>query len=311
MPIQPENPLECPLCRGQLVSERSQSLLTLSFNCPTCFSFIADLATANELYYREDRAELSGVVRDLNERGQGPVRFHRHTIDQFASLAPKRNDVEEKAIRLLRHITRRSRFPGDTVKLSPQGDRSLCYARDHREVLYYLQIIEGRDWVKRLSLSSGGWEGVVTPDGWQASQAVPNVESTKAFVAMWFHPKMQPAYDDGIKLAIENAGYEPIRVDRQQFLTKIDDRIIAEIREARFVVSDFSGNRGGVYYEAGYAAGRDIPVIYTCRASRIGKVHFDTRQYNHITWTDPADLREQLKNRILATIGRGPLAATQ
>jgi len=44
------------------------------------------------------------------------------------------------------------------------------------------------------------------------------------------------------------------------------------------------------------------PVIFTCSEKDIDKAHFDTRQYNHITWTDPADLREKLKNRIEATI---------
>ena len=31
-------------------------------------------------------------------------------------------------------------------------------------------------------------------------------------------------------------------------------------------------------------------------------LHFDTGQYNYIVWNDPRDLREQLQNRIVATI---------
>ena len=33
------------------------------------------------------------------------------------------------------------------------------------------------------------------------------------------------------------------------------DRIIAQIRASKFVVADFTRNRGGVYYEAGFALG--------------------------------------------------------
>jgi hypothetical protein len=65
--------------------------------------------------------------------------------------------------------------------------------------------------------------------------------------------------------------------------------------------------RGGVYYEAGFAQGLNIPVIWVCRLDVIDHVHFDTRQFNHITWTDPQDLYAKLKNRIGAVIGDGPL----
>ena len=78
-----------------------------------------------------------------------------------------------------------------------------------------------------------------------------------------------------------------------------------------FLVADFTqdapGARGGVYYEAGFAHGLNIPVIFTCRSNVIDKVHFDTRQYNHITWADLVELRERLTKRISATLGDGPL----
>ena len=63
--------------------------------------------------------------------------------------------------------------------------------------------------------------------------------------------------------------------------------------------------RGGVYYEAGFAQGLNIPVIWTCREDRMDRVHFDTRQYSHILWTGPQDLRQKLRNKIGAVIGYG------
>ena len=65
--------------------------------------------------------------------------------------------------------------------------------------------------------------------------------------------------------------------------------------------------RGGVYFEAGFALGLSIPVIWTCREDMIKHVHFDTRQFNHIVWTDADDLFTKLKNRIGAVSGDGPL----
>jgi len=67
-------------------------------------------------------------------------------------------------------------------------------------------------------------------------------------------------------------------------------------------VADFTGSRGGVYFEAGFALGLGIPVIWSCRKNDVKKVHFDTRQYNHIVWNDSSDLYRQLRDRIEATI---------
>jgi hypothetical protein len=127
---------------------------------------------------------------------------------------------------------------------------------------------------------------------------------------MWFGEVMKEAYAVGIERAILKSGYLAMRIDRKEHINRIDDEIIAEIRRSRFVVADFTsetGPRGGVYFEAGFAFGLNIPVIWTCREDKIDDVHFDTRQFNHLVWKTPADLYEQLKNRIGAVIGDGPL----
>jgi hypothetical protein len=142
-----------------------------------------------------------------------------------------------------------------------------------------------------------------------------NTRSTQAFIAMWFEPKLREVCDLGIEPAIRAAGYSPMRIDKKEHINKIDDEIIAEIRRSRFVVADFtcqkitnesqsfSVPRGGVYFEAGFAMGIGIPVIWTCRKDLIGDVHFDTRQFSHVVWETPDELRRSLYNRIRATIG--------
>jgi len=137
-----------------------------------------------------------------------------------------------------------------------------------------------------------------------------HVPSSQAFVAMWFDDSVKRGYAKGIKPGIEDAGYRPFRVDQAKFNDKIDDEIIAQIRRSRFLVADFTqgddGARGGVYYEAGFAHGLGIPVIFTCHENSLGHLHFDTRQYNHIVWEDPEQFRRELMNRICATVGDGP-----
>lgn len=192
------------------------------------------------------------------------------------------------------------------------------------EVDYLLNYLVQEGWVERTAHLPGPQsqgphrnredysEYLVTPDGHAriAELTQKHSASAQAFVAMWFDSSMIDAYEKGIAPAIREAGFEPLRIDGKQHNNKIDDEIIAEIRRSRFVVADFTegptGARGGVYYEAGFAHGLGMPVIFTCSAATFSNVHFDTRQYNHIVWTDAEDLRRQLTHRISATIGDGP-----
>jgi len=152
----------------------------------------------------------------------------------------------------------------------------------------------------------------ITVKGYQRLEELKkaNPNSDQAFVAMWFDDSMSDAWENGFEPAIVDAGYKPLRIDRKEHINKIDDEIIAEIRRSRFLVADFTSEkekpRGGVYYEAGFAHGLNIPVIYTCREDCLEDVHFDTRQFNHLTWNTPEDLRTDLAKRISAVLGDGP-----
>lgn len=126
---------------------------------------------------------------------------------------------------------------------------------------------------------------------------------------MWFDDRLRPIWTSAIEPAINGAGYDAKRIDAHEHNNRIDDEIMAMIRRSRFVVADFMGNRGGVYFEAGFALGLGIPVIWTCRGSRLHRVHFDNRQYAFVTWEPDKleDFKTRLQNRIEATLGKGPL----
>jgi hypothetical protein len=68
------------------------------------------------------------------------------------------------------------------------------------------------------------------------------------------------------------------------------------------MVADYTGHRPNVYYEAGFALGLGLPVIWCIAESEAEPPHFDTRQYSYIRYKSPDDLKGQLLNRIRATI---------
>jgi nucleoside 2-deoxyribosyltransferase len=236
--------------------------------------------------------------------------------------------VHDRADGLLRYLLKQSDLLGSVVKFyaldnskSPVPSYELLAwtaSRQISEVVTLAEYCGQESWIEHRATERSGsthntvHELMLRPPGYARLGVLdgPNSTSQQAFIAMWFDDSMTEAYEKGIAPAVREAGYEPLRIDGKEHNNKIDDEIIAEIRRSRFVIADFTqgdtGARGGVYYEAGFAHGHSIPVIFCCREDVISKVHFDTRQYNHITWKTPEELRERLSQRISATIGDGP-----
>lgn len=231
--------------------------------------------------------------------------------------------ITERANRLLELIELKSPAMGHFLNYYTENS-NLDYHANYEEMLAWsesIDVSEVRSLLNYLeelgrvkaSINSSGGTVFITAAGCAYLEEIEKTvtDFSQAFVAIWFDASMSEIYEKGIKPAIDNSGYRAFRVDMAEDIDRIDDRIIAEIRRSRFIIADFThgdeGARGGVYYEAGFAHGLGIPVIFTCRKDLINKLHFDTRQYNHIAWETAEDLRTKLGNRISATIGDGPI----
>lgn len=151
----------------------------------------------------------------------------------------------------------------------------------------------------------------------------------RCFIAMAFGNKDTDAVFKRIKGELPHINIR--RVDRINHNNDIDDQILTELKNADFVITDLTYARPSAYWEAGYAQGRPIPVIYTTRADHIDskqhslvmrmieqwpaderrdvverlvtdahRVHFDLKMRNIITWITPADqsFLRTLKTRI-------------
>ena len=239
----------------------------------------------------------------------------REAIERRALSELKRAD------RLLKHFQKRTQYPGDSFEYYKRKGNDLdpfwqimawSESIKKEEAQFFVDYLHKKGWMEKatkglhptLRLTIEGYVHL-------AKLERTATDSSQAFVAMWFGDSMNPAWEEGIKPAIENAGYTPKRIDKKEHVDKIDDQIIAEIRRSRFIVADFThgdeGVRGGVYYEAGFAHGLNIPVIFACREDAFNNIHFDTCQYNHIVWEEPEELRKELEARIGAVIGHGPV----
>jgi len=275
---------------------------------------------------------MSGFIRE----NQG-IRIQVEDLDILESL--RTPTVGEKALKLVLQIAREHPSPGQGFVINYWALKNLLkkinedtqaeytleleFTKSCQSALYWLAVAWATDYFELEFLlrhylkgtkgilddwKSNGWL-VVTPQGWDFLDNLKTSEtkSETAFVAMWFDPSVHTAWLEAIGPGIEGAGYEPIRIDKVEHNNRIDDEIVAAIRACRFLVADFTGQRGGVYYEAGLAHGLGKQVIWLCQEDDLAKVHFDTRQYNFIVWKpdELPELKARLRNRIEATLGKG------
>ena len=223
-------------------------------------------------------------------------------------LARSLPSFTERANRLLLEALQQQDQLGDRVNISDPRIIAATYSQDASEVELLARLLSEKGLMNSDSPLLDDDDYEILPRGYAAADELARrvPQTGKGFVAMWFNEEMKPVYDNGFQVGITNAGYDPIRVDRVEHTNRIDDEMIAQIRTASFIVADFTGHRGGVYFEAGFALGLELPVIWTCRKDDIKDLHFDIRQYNTIDWETPEGLALRLQHRIEAAVGKGP-----
>jgi hypothetical protein len=217
--------------------------------------------------------------------------------------------MKERAERVLSYFIRGAPHLNLSFEVSDPALLAIAYVADVQELRIVLRYLSDERLIEFPRMAEHTIK--VTPAGhvYADELGTRTRDSLQAFVAMWFNEAMGDAYQAGFERAIRDAGYRSMRIDKHEHANRIDDEIIAQIRRSRFVVVDFTGQRGGVYFEAGFAWGLHLPVIWTCRKDWFAQLHFDIRQFNCIEWTDAESLVRPLQMRIEAVVGRGSVIA--
>lgn len=315
------NPIsECPIWGEGYPAEGHYALRNRTFhveNSPRAGGgYVLSEVTKNAIVknlYPEQTARLTTWLIDQRKQGDRQPTITEQVIDYAIHRPPL--PANDRAVRLLEFIAKSAGVVGTQISVSDNTYDAFAYSESTswEEVEFLIRYLEGRGWIRCQHTGGSMSLCTVTVDGYgHVAELATDLNASQAFIAMWFNESMKEAFEQGIQLAVEDAGFVPMRIDQKEHINRIDDEIIAEIRKSRFLVADFThgeeGARGGVYYEAGFAHGLGIPVIFTCRQDKMEALHFDTNHYNHIVWATPEELRERLRNRILAVIGEGPRA---
>lgn len=305
----------CMICKTPALEAKPPAGDVLFISCPRCGRFEITGSAASVLqsanWPSTQVANASGWLRERPD-----TRLSSRDVEFLAGL--RSPTVEERAMKVLRELGRSTTI-GKPFTIKFGGGTEQCewlaisWSASPSEVSWlFVRHLLAAGYIDGSAPKDASMliNGSVTPEGHRLLSRLDGQggNGTIGFCAMWFDPTVLNAWSDAICPSIDGAGYMPQRIDKHEHNNKIDDEIVAMIRKSRFVVADFTGHRGGVYFEAGFAMGLGIPVIWTVRHDHLFNAHFDTRQYAHIVWKadELTDFRNKLQSRIEATIGVGP-----
>ena len=321
-----------------------------NYKCDICGPILLDEDAAEDIkggsFSKEDKLAISITLRNEWERNGRKQPEKELVTSDLRNIASQYKPLDpiEKMDQALINIENLTTHVGSRVTIDFKRDYSYFKCDGPAEIRSICELLTQEDFItsysEDISVISGTTAKITSP-GYQRLKDIqqPNRDSKQCFVAMWFESDMDEVFKKAIKPAIEfkevgqtTSKFEAVKIDNVEHANDINDEIIAQIRRCRFVVCDLTGYRGGVYFEAGFAYGLGLDVIYTCRKDwtkeeilkdgsgneivslfdsedreiNIKKegVHFDLAHRNRIEW-EPDKLDEfkiKLENRIKAVI---------
>lgn len=303
----------CPICGyANFKQHPLQDPWSHFYECERCGRFQA----SDQLFFFSDVKEqlskvaylLSGLSRELNETGG---QYPTFTLENYEGLTkrfpvPDINNISEKIQKILQRVRERTNFFGEDVRLGHiETVIPLAYAKNKEELIALFTLMTEKK-VARIGVIDEQVKIALTANGWELTNESQskNKESDRGFVAVWFHDSMNENID-AAEQAITESGFRAICIRDEHFSERIMDKALGEIRRSRFVIVDLTGNRGSVFFEAGFAHGLGIETIYVYCEEHNGEVtnlEFYVKHYQCYKYKTPSDLKETLKAAIAARI---------
>jgi len=324
----------CLICKTKAYIKENNEDKSREIICPRCgwlkitYHLWEASTSKNELGFKSfSDQELLLLSSDLRRRQENTNKKDLNTIklDTQSLKIIGQNAINNepnfshRLFILLEAIEKLQSFLGEEVVIEDEWIENyllaMAYLKDDKELEYCLNSLRELGYIRYPNTWTSKYKHYppfrITSQGYGFLEKFRNkkdsLKSEDVFVAIELKEEFDHIYS-AIKQAIEKAGYNPRRADKEHYTDYIMDWIKAKIKESRFLVAEITTGNLGVYFEIGYALGLGIPVIPILKKEKdeenpFEKVHFDLKQFNIIVYEAPEDLEEKLCNRIAALFG--------
>lgn len=300
----------CPICKIGSYSGHSESDGILSIECSNCGRYSITKDTLSDLEAvvargNHRRETLAYAIR-RRSRPDAWTRVTSELVDQVEKNAIELPGATEQVDNLLRWIAEH-RGPGESADVRFERFQAIIGTATKAGFAWVTATAKDRGLIAGPRLDHQAM-ATLTLDGWKWYAEFGRYQRRRqAFMAMQFgDDRLDRIVDDYFRPAVRRAGFELVRLDDEPKAGIIDNRMRVEIRRSRLLVCDLTHDNSGAYFEAGFAEGLGLPVIYTCEAATLSgkKVHFDTRNCMIVSWAadDPARAAAALTATIRNTL---------
>lgn len=251
--------------------------------------------------------KVSHVLRTASENGN-VYNLSSKAIDSI--LKRQNSSVSEQVDNFIRCLGKNQKEPGKYIRINRTNIWALvgCVSKDSLDfIIEYLEKEELIDRYNEIDFSGENFR--LSFNGWSHFNNLENHRNNyrKAFMAMSFSNKtLLKIFNDCMKESVNQTGFNLIKLDENKKAGSIDDKLRVEIQTSDFMIADLSDDNSGAYWEAGYAEGLGIPVIYFCEQEKFDKksTHFDTNHLHTVIWNKEKihEAMDNLKATIRATL---------
>lgn len=331
----------CIVCSSPVISVTSD-IDNYFYNCYRCGVFsltqYAAILFPDSFNSDDKKSLLSGWLR----RNQG-YKIQRNDIKTLLKI--HKPSIPERATDLLRYISILYPDIGQTFNkknifqtIGHLQDQSITQIKpEYLESGKYFMPMMAESWSKNQGelrylindyligannyLHTDQYEDTkITPFGWAHLDEIrnKNIYSDIAFIASKYDESTNAFLDKYVVTAIENAGYNAKLMRTHKHTNIIDDEMLSLIRKSKFIIADLTFNSKGAYYEAGFAHGFGLPVIFTCEDGyfknrgkiKANSIHFDVNHYPINRWVDDngkkaEKFKKDLQNYIIVNFKQG------
>lgn len=274
----------------------------ITYTCRICGHYVLERSFRIEHYSKQkDRFyKVSSWIRENNDLFDKAPKI---TTKDFQKLLDMRDKKVTEKFDLMMQCVYKSKY--QTIDINNCVVQ--CWFKDENEFLIFFQKAIDDGLVKAetqrfMDRSSKIQFQNVTFDGQKYVEELeaPNQSSKNVFLAFNFEAELNDIFSTYVREAVEESGLNCIIVNQNntEHDKSITDEIIGKLKSSRIVIADFTNHRNSVYFEAGFAMGMKIPIIWTVQKGHDNDMSFDTRQYPHIVWENGEDLKKQIMDRI-------------
>ena len=298
----------CPVClnaEGFTCKTISSSL----FECDICGRYMTDYALWQQARDGENnighwdltsvqRAVLSHRIRTRTSgrpaNESDVLLITPDLLDSLRSSALLPSPTAQAA-NIVRFVGDRVSRSGESIPQLPDHFHATIGALSRESAVQLMRELEEQGIIKSGGTPTFGHTDPtvidLSLDGWELYEAQKrgSFEGNYGFIAMQFGDRdLDDFVLNVVKPTVKTATNCDLVDMRDVARAGVIDNIMREkIREARFVIADLTHGNRGAYWEAGYAEGRGIPVIYICEKKKFKneKTHFDTNHCTTVTWS--------------------------